>query len=83
MYLLIYLHLPFNHRLFKLNDIMKNPEYSGEKAQGFDWDNITGEAIDETTFRITLKEPDGLLLQQLASVKGPGHFAPLRGRWLW
>lgn len=56
---------------FALNDIMKNPEYSGEKAQGFDWDNITGEAIDETTFRITLKEPDGLLLQQLASVNGP------------
>ncbi|WP_172294283.1 ABC transporter substrate-binding protein [Pseudoruegeria sp. HB172150] len=56
---------------FALNDIMKNPDYSGEKAQGFDWANMTGEAIDDVTFKITLEKPDGLLLQQIASVNGP------------
>jgi peptide/nickel transport system substrate-binding protein len=57
--------------LFALNDIMKNPDYSGERAQGFDWANITGEAVDDTTFKLTLERPDGLLLQQIASVNGP------------
>lgn len=56
---------------FALNDFMKNPNYSGEKAQGFNWANMEGEAVDETTFKITLEEPNGLLLQQIASVNGP------------
>lgn len=56
---------------FVFNDMMKNPDYSGERSQGFDWANMTGEALDETTFRITLERPDGLLLQQIASVNGP------------
>lgn len=56
---------------FVLNDISKNPEYKGEKVPNFNWDNMTGEVIDETTYRITLDQPDGLLIQRLASVDGP------------
>ncbi len=62
---------------FALNDIAKNPDYKGERAPNFNWDNMTGEIIDETTYRITLDQPDGLLIQRLASVDGPFlTFAP-------
>lgn len=62
---------------FALNDLAKNPDYKGEKAPNFDWSNMHGEVIDETTYRITLDNPDGLLIQRLASVDGPFlTFAP-------
>lgn len=55
---------------FALNDIMKNPNYTAEKISGFDWANMTGEAVDDLTFKITLERPDGLMLQQIAGVNG-------------
>ncbi|WP_424990728.1 ABC transporter substrate-binding protein [Fluviibacterium sp. S390] len=55
--------------LFALN-VMKSPAYGGRKANGFEWDKITGEVIDPQTFKITLSDPNGLLLERLASVEG-------------
>lgn len=55
---------------FALNDIMKNPDYSARRADGFDWANMTGEVVDDVTFRLTLAEPDGLMLAQIAGVNG-------------
>jgi len=55
--------------VFALN-LMKSPAYGGRKANGFKWEKMSGEAIDAQTFKLTLTEPNGLLLQRLASVEG-------------
>ncbi|WP_226781611.1 ABC transporter substrate-binding protein [Oceaniglobus trochenteri] len=51
-------------------DLMKSPAYGGRKASGFEWEKMTGEVIDPQTFKITLTEPNGFLLERLASVEG-------------
>jgi len=55
---------------FALTDMAKNPDYTGEKSGGFDYANMTGQVIDDYTYKITLAKPDGLMLQQLAGVNG-------------
>lgn len=55
---------------FALYQIMKNPDYEGQKASGYDWGSINGEVIDDYTYKFTLSEPNGFFLQRLASVEG-------------
>jgi peptide/nickel transport system substrate-binding protein len=55
---------------FALDALLKNPDYSGERPNALNPSNLTGEVVDDLTFRLTLETPDGLLLQNIASVNG-------------
>lgn len=54
--------------VFAIEDILANPDYMGVKGP-YSYEGITAEAVDDLTLKLTLNEPNSLLLQQIASVE--------------
>lgn len=50
--------------------VMTSPDYAGRKVN-IPLGGVTGDVVNETTFKIKLEEPNGLFLQRLATVEGP------------
>jgi peptide/nickel transport system substrate-binding protein len=53
--------------VFAIEDVLKDSSYMGERPP-LNWQGMTATALDDETLKITLKAPNSLLLQQLASV---------------
>lgn len=55
--------------VFAIEDVVKHPEFTGERPRYLR--NVSASAADDHTVVITTPEPNGLLLENLASVTGP------------